>query len=81
MGQFKVYETSRAIFSTWKVTPIYTCLSVFKSDFFSIKAYLTSTQQTTTAQAQSSTCGPVRCLSPCNKGIVIAADGCPKCVC
>ncbi|XP_056003526.1 uncharacterized protein LOC125661535 [Ostrea edulis] len=44
-------------------------------------AYLTSTQQTTTAQAQSSTCGPVRCLSPCNKGIMIAADGCPKCVC
>nr|XP_022311801.1 uncharacterized protein LOC111117030 isoform X2 [Crassostrea virginica] len=39
-----------------------------------------TTQSTTTAQAQL-TCAPVRCTSPCNKGIMLAADGCPACVC
>ncbi|XP_034321385.2 uncharacterized protein [Magallana gigas] len=43
-------------------------------------AHLTTTQQTTTAQAQL-TCAPVRCKAPCNKGIMLGADGCPACVC
>ncbi|XP_061190798.1 uncharacterized protein LOC133198861 [Saccostrea echinata] len=39
-----------------------------------------ATQQTTTAQAPS-TCAPVRCVTPCNKGIMLGSDGCPVCVC
>lgn len=45
-----------------------------------IVALLTTTQQTTTTQAQL-TCAPVRCTAPCNKGIMLGADGCPACVC
>lgn len=45
-----------------------------------IVAHLTTTQQTTTAQVQL-TCAPVRCTAPCNKGIMLGADGCPACVC
>lgn len=45
-----------------------------------IVAHLTTTQQTTTAQAQL-TCAPVRCTTPYNKGIMLGANGCPACVC
>lgn len=45
-----------------------------------IVAHISTTQQTTTAQVQL-TCAPVRCTAPCNKGIMLGADGCPACVC
>ncbi|XP_021376303.1 hyphally regulated cell wall protein 1-like [Mizuhopecten yessoensis] len=35
-------------------------------------------QKTTSA---SGTCAPLRCTSPCAKGIVLAPNGCPMCLC
>ncbi|KAK3597933.1 hypothetical protein CHS0354_042276 [Potamilus streckersoni] len=39
-------------------------------------------QHTTTAvPIIHATCAPVKCLAPCNVGIIIKADGCPACKC
>ncbi|XP_052097479.1 uncharacterized protein LOC127732480 [Mytilus californianus] len=38
----------------------------------------TSTLAPTTIKT---TCAPVRCIAPCNKGVTISSDGCPTCLC
>ncbi|CAC5358117.1 unnamed protein product [Mytilus coruscus] len=38
----------------------------------------TSTLAPTTIKT---TCAPVRCIAPCNKGVTISKDGCPTCLC
>ncbi|KAK3095204.1 hypothetical protein FSP39_011504 [Pinctada imbricata] len=46
-------------------------------------AHITTASPQTTIQpvSPSSTCAPLRCLPPCNKGLTIDSKGCPKCVC
>lgn len=81
--------TCTIVFSCNRLSPCYVFFRFIRSCSITvliyvhvlvIVAHLTTTQQTTTAQAQL-TCAPVRCTAPCNKGIMLGADGCPACVC
>ncbi|XP_052092395.1 uncharacterized protein LOC127728837 [Mytilus californianus] len=46
----------------------------------STQTTVTTTSAPRTTHA-SSTCAPVRCIAPCNKGIKFDASRCPVCVC
>ena len=41
----------------------------------------TSTTTQPSTATTSSTCAPLRCLAPCNKGVVFDKTGCPHCLC